>query len=147
MTPQNPYQQTPYPPPNPYQSAPPGGGNQPGPLGLQPNVASMLAYAPCCVGLVMSIILVVTEKTNRFVKFHAWQGLFFHLALTAISIINSVLGTILSSVSNLLSLISTILGLAIFLVSLGLSFFLMVKAYGNETFKLPLLGDIAEKQS
>ncbi|OYT70327.1 MAG: hypothetical protein CFK52_11325 [Chloracidobacterium sp. CP2_5A] len=94
----------------------------------------------------MSIILVITEKTNRFVKFHAWQGLFFHLALAAIGILNSLLGIVLGNISSLLSLVSTLFGLAIFLGGLGLSVFLMVKAYGNETLKLPLLGDIAEKQ-
>ncbi|MFQ3580679.1 DUF4870 domain-containing protein [Chloracidobacterium validum] len=147
MTPQNPYQQPPYPPSNPYQSVPPGGGNQPGPLGLQPNVASMLAYAPCCVGLIMSIVFVITEKTNRFVKFHSWQGLFFHLSLLAIGILNSLFGTLLGQISGLLSLASYLLGLVIALAGLGLSIFLMLKAYGNETLKLPLIGDAAEKQS
>ncbi len=149
MTPQNPYEQMPYPPSQPYQPPPmmPGGGQPPGPLGLQPNVAGLLAYAPCCIGLVMSIIFIVVEKSNRFVKFHAWQGLFFHLIVAAIGILNSILGTVLGQISGVLSLLSTLFGLVIFLASLGASIFLMVKAYGNEMTKLPLLGDLAEKQS
>ncbi|QUW01013.1 DUF4870 domain-containing protein [Chloracidobacterium sp. MS 40/45] len=125
----------------------PGGGQPPGPLGLQPNVAGLLAYVPCCIGLIMSVIFIVVEKSNRFVKFHAWQGLFFHLIVAAIGILNSILGTVLGQISGALSLLSTLFGLVIFLASLGASIFLMVKAYGNETTKLPLLGDLAEKQS
>ncbi|WP_246604658.1 DUF4870 domain-containing protein [Chloracidobacterium aggregatum] len=149
MTPQNPYEQMPYPPSQPYQPPPmmPGGGQPPGPLGLQPNVAGLLAYVPCCIGLIMSVIFIVVEKSNRFVKFHAWQGLFFHLIVAAIGILNSILGTVLGQISGALSLLSTLFGLVIFLASLGASIFLMVKAYGNETTKLPLLGDLAEKQS
>jgi uncharacterized membrane protein len=149
MTPQNPYGQMPYPPSQPYQPPPmmSGGGQPPGPLGLQPNVAGLLAYAPCCIGLIMSIIFIVVEKSNRFVKFHAWQGLFFHLIVAVIGILNSILGTVLGQISGVLSLLSTLFGLVIFLASLGASIFLMVKAYGNETTKLPLLGDLAEKQS
>lgn len=147
MTPNNPYQQTPYPPSNPYQSMPPSGGPQPGPLGLQPNVAGMLAYAPCCIGLIMSIVCLAVEKTNRFVKFHAWQGLFFHLLLAVIGTLNSILGAILGQLNSLLSLLSTLFGLVIFLVGLGLSIFLMIKAYGNETPKLPVIGDFADKQA
>jgi uncharacterized membrane protein len=149
MTPQNPYEQMPYPPSQPYQPPPmmPGGGQPPGPLGLQPNVAGLLAYVPCCIGLIMSIIFIVVEKSNRFVKFHAWQGLFFHLIVAVIGILNSILGTVLGQISGVLSLLSTLFGLVIFLASLGASIFLMVKAYGNETTKLPLLGDLAEKQS
>ncbi|QUV84948.1 DUF4870 domain-containing protein [Chloracidobacterium aggregatum] len=149
MTPQNPYGQMPYPPSQPYQPSPmmPGGGQPPGPLGLQPNVAGLLAYAPCCIGLIMSIIFIVVEKSNRFVKFHAWQGLFFHLIVVVIEILNSILGRVLGQISGVLSLLSTLFGLVIFLASLGASIFLMVKAYGNEMTKLPLLGDLAEKQS
>ncbi len=111
MTPQNPYEQMPYPPSQPYQPPPmmPGGRQPPGPLGLQSNVAGLLAYAPCCIGLIMSIIFIVVEKSNRFVKFHAWQGLFFHLIVAVIGIVNSILGTVLGQISGVLSLLSTLL--------------------------------------
>lgn len=127
---------------------PPSGGQQPeGPLGLQPNIAGMLAYAPCCIGLVMSIVLLATEKTNRFIKFHAWQGLLVHLLLSVIVAFNSIISFILSNVSTALSVLTTLFGLVIFLAGLGLSAFLMVKAYNNATPKLPLIGDFAAKQS
>lgn len=72
---------------------------------------------------------------------------FFHLIVVVIEILNSILGRVLGQISGVLSLLSTLFGLVIFLASLGASIFLMVKAYGNEMTKLPLLGDLAEKQS
>jgi uncharacterized membrane protein len=41
-------------------------------------------------------------------------------------------------------------GMIMFLVQLGilgLAIFLIVKAYNNERFKLPIIGDLAEKQA
>ena len=46
---------------------------------LDSNVGAMLCYIlnfACCLGLVLSIVFLVTEKENRFVKFHAVQSLF-----------------------------------------------------------------------
>ena len=52
------------------------GGNTPSALGLDPNVAAGLAYIPiCAVGLIMSIIIIVTDKTNKLARFHAFQSL------------------------------------------------------------------------
>jgi len=45
-------------------------------------------------------------------------------------------------ISTLLDIISTI----IWLITLSLAIFLMIKAYRHETFKLPVAGNIAEKQ-
>jgi uncharacterized membrane protein len=45
-------------------------------LGLDPNVAAGLAYLPiCAVNLIMSIIILVTDKTNKLARFHAMQSL------------------------------------------------------------------------
>ncbi|MGQ9896402.1 MAG: DUF4870 domain-containing protein [Acidobacteriota bacterium] len=144
MTPPNPYEQMPYPPSQPYQ--PPPGGQSPGPLGLQPNVAGLLAYAPCCIGLIMSVIFIIVEKSHRFVKFHAWQGLFLHLAIYTIGILNSILGAVLNQISGVLYLLSNLFIFIIFLASFGILIFMMIKAYSNQMTKLPLLGDLAEKQ-
>ncbi len=45
-------------------------------LGLDPNVAAGLAYIPvCAVNLIMSIIIIATDKTNKLARFHAFQSL------------------------------------------------------------------------
>src|SRR6266849_9582602 len=80
----------------PYQeSAPPSGA--PGgktSLGLESNVGAMLCYIGniiCCLGIILSIIFVITEKENRFVKFHAVQSLFLFAVYVVLSIVIEIL--------------------------------------------------------
>ena len=47
-------------------------------LGVAPNVGGMLCYAPCCIGLIFSIVAAIVEKQSRFLRFHAFQSLLFH---------------------------------------------------------------------
>src|SRR4051812_39274138 len=77
--------------PPPYQSygAPPQDTGK-GPLGLEPSVFAMLCYAPCCIGLIISIIGVAMEKNNRFIRFHSFQGLFLNIGIFAIGIVLGV---------------------------------------------------------
>ena len=44
-------------------------------LGVAPNVGGLLCYAPCCIGLIFSIVAVIVEKQSRFLRFHAFQSL------------------------------------------------------------------------
>ena len=61
-------------------------------LGLDPNVAAGLAYLPLCfVDLVVSIIILATDKTNKFARFAAFQS----LILIAIAIIGYVIGIVI----------------------------------------------------
>lgn len=115
-------------------------------LGVAPNVAGMLCYTPlCCVGLLFSIAAVVMEKDNKFVRFHGFQSLLLHAATTIFFVAIQIFGGVASYASGLLGLliwgIASILGLAI----LGLCIFLMIKANGNEEFKLPVIGDMASQ--
>ena len=57
-------------------------------LGLDPNVAAGLAYLPICgINLIMSIIILVTDKTNKLARFHAFQS----LLLMAVPILSGIL--------------------------------------------------------
>ena len=113
-------------------------------LGLEPNLAGLLCYAPCCIGLVVSIGAVILEKQNRFLKFHAFQSLLLHGAFLVLWIGLMVAGVVLGSISGMLSMlmlpVQIVIGLAVF----ALTVFLMVKAYNGEEFKLPTLGDLAK---
>jgi len=101
--------------------------------GLADNVAGALAY----VTIIPAIIFLVMEpyNKNKFIRFHAFQCLFMAGAAFAISIIAiiPILGWIVFIVGYLGLLVGWIL--------------CVVKAYGNEKFKLPLIGDLAEKQA
>ena len=102
-------------------------------LGLDANVAACLSYV---LGLITGIIFYVLEKENKFVKFHAMQSIVVFGAVF-------VLGIILPFIP----VIGLILLPIVYIGSIVLWILLMVKAYQGETFKLPVAGDIAEKNS
>jgi uncharacterized membrane protein len=147
--------------PPPYQSygAPPQDTGK-GPMGLEPNMFGMLCYAPCCIGLIVSIIGVAMEKNNRFIRFHAFQGLFLNIILIIIGIIISVVAGFLAvgaavatqgAGSNAAGMgASFIIQIVVWgyrLLVFILLIFMMIKAYGGATTKLPVIGDLAEKQA
>lgn len=121
---------------------PSGGGGSPasGAGGLADNVAGMLAY----ITIVPAIIFLVIEpfNRNRFVRFHAFQSIFFCVGWTVLWIALSVVGMI-PVLGWATILIWPLLGLG----GLIIWVLLLVKAYAGQMFKLPVIGDIAEKQA
>lgn len=109
--------------------------------GLTPNVAGALAYLT----IIPAIIFLVAEpyKNDKFIKFHAFQCLFtaagsfvlfFGLGIfSMIPVVGWILGLLLMP----------LLGLAMFCLIL----FTMYKAYNNEKFKIPVIGNLAEQQA
>lgn len=111
--------------------------------GMSDNVAGGLCYV---LGLITGILFLVLSpyNQNKSVRFHAFQSIFFHLAFIGVWIAEAVVGMLLPwSVSFILSL----LGLVLFLGCLALWVLLIVKAFQGERFKLPVIGDLAEKQA
>lgn len=100
--------------------------------GLQPNVAALLSYLA---GFVTGIIFFVIEKDNKFVRFHAFQSLvlFGGLFVVQMVLIFTIVLIILVPILNIATLILWVV--------------LMVKAYNGEMFKLPVIGDMAEKNA
>lgn len=115
-------------------------------LGMAPNLAAMLCYFPlCCVGIIMSIVAAVIEKKSRFVRFHAFQSLLIHGVLIIVVIAMQIFSIVLSMVSSLLGLLfSAIFGL-LGLGVLAAMVFMMIKAYNNEEYPLPTIGEMARK--
>lgn len=101
--------------------------------GMSENLAALLSYV---LGFITGIIFFVIEKESKFVKFHAMQSILVSAALMVLSFV--------------LGFIPFIGWLALILlgpVSFVLWIILMVKAYKYVWFKLPVVGDIAEKQA
>jgi uncharacterized membrane protein len=113
---------------------------------MDPKLAGLLAYV---LGWLTGIIFYVVEKENRFVRFHAMQSILVFGGLTVIHIglfiVQMILGVALRSTSLVLlfSAISGILGL----IGLVLWILLMIKAYQGVWYKLPMVGDMAEKKA
>ena len=108
--------------------------------GIADNVAGMLAY----VTIIPAIIFLVMEpyNKNRFVRFHSFQCLFFCVALIVIQI-----GLTIISFFPFLALITIPLHLLIGVGALIVWVILLVKANAGEMYKLPVIGDMAEKQA
>ena len=108
--------------------------------GLTDNVAGMLAY----VTFIPAIIFLVTEPYNRsrFIRFHSFQSIFFTVAIIAIHIALSILAVV-----PFLVLITLPLHMLVSLASLALWIVLLMKANQGQMYKLPVIGDLAEKQA
>lgn len=102
-------------------------------MGLEQNVAGLLCYV---LGWVSGLVFFLLEKENIFVRFHAMQSIIVFGALT---IIGFILGAI--------PLLGWIIGWLVSILAAILWIVLMVKAYQNVWFKLPVAGDMAEKYS
>jgi len=112
----------------------------------------MLCYIAnfiCCLGLVLAIVFLVTEKENRFVKFHAVQSLFLVGTQIAVGIVVGILGYIVAMVLNMVDL-SFVGWILVFCLRVVLFFVFCiiwviagVKAYGGQWYKLPLIGEFA----
>ena len=142
---------------SPYpESAPPSGapGGKTSFMNLDSNLGAMLCYIlnfVCCLGLVLSIVFLITEKENRFVKFHAVQSLFLAALQIAVGLVIGILGLILSLALNAFDLAwlawILILGLRFILLLIFLALWIMggIKAYGGQWYKLPIIGEFAWK--
>lgn len=119
-------------------------------LGLEPNIEGLLCYL---VGWITGVLFFLVEKENSFVRFHAMQSILVFGAITILHIVISIIQGILYFVFGGVSgygigvVITGIFGLIFTLISifsLILWILLMYKAYQNESYKLPILGKIAE---
>ena len=97
-----------------------------------PNVVAVLAYLG---GAITGIVVLIVEKKDQFVRFHAMQS-------TVTFLLVLVANLLLSNVPVFSRLASWPLLVAV----TGLWIVLMVKAFMGERYKLPYIGDFAERQ-
>ena len=125
--------------------------NQKSAIGLDGNVAAALGYP---IGII-ALILIFIEKDNKFVRFHAIQSLLWGLLMTIAIFVIAIVGTIIALVAGaasgtlgwIVGIIVMLLYFAWLVACLGGMIYSAVKAYGNEKFKLPVVGNFAEKWS
>lgn len=112
--------------------------------GLQPNLAAALSYL---VGFITGIIFFLIEKENKYVRFHAMQSILFGAAWIILVIVLQVLSIALAFIPYVGWIFSLLIWVVIGLGGFVLWLLLMYKAYQGEKFKLPVIGDIAEKNA
>jgi uncharacterized membrane protein len=101
--------------------------------GFPANIAAAASYF---IGFVTGIIFLLTERENRFVRFHAMQSTLVFLGILGIDV--------------LLNLVPFIGALVVIFVVIPASailwLVLMFKAYQGEEFSLPVVGRMAAER-
>lgn len=109
------------------------------PSNLPPNIACVVAYL--CMPITSGVLLLL-EKENKEVLFHAWQATLFSGGLIAVMIVTSLLSGV--------PFLGVLFGIALYLeFMLGLAGMVvgLVKTYQGEHWKMPYLGDMAERKA
>lgn len=111
-------------------------------LGLEENFEAMLCYVFFWVS---GLFFYFVEDKNKFIRFHAMQSILVFLPLMILAwIFGGFFGVIdYGPALVILSWISWIFWLMVLVMWLVL----MVKAFQMQRYKLPIIGDIAEKNS
>ena len=120
--------------------------------GLDENLAALLSYIA---GWLSGLIFFLLEKDSRLVRFHAMQSLLLNVLVIVIGIVVWVLTVVLWLVSTQISgIISALVSLVatLFWVVFGIAILVavvmcLIKAYQGQYFKLPVIGNFAEKFS
>ena len=126
-------------------------------LGLDTGIGVLICYFGnlACglpLGIIYSILVVVQDKTNRVARFHAFQSLLLLVVGFVIGIPLGIIYTIGMFVDMAIGLpvftgIGVLLSLA---VMLGLLYFVVmaaIKGFNGEIYKIPGVGNFAEKYS
>ena len=124
-------------------------------LGLDANVVAGLCYVGnlvCALGLILSIVTIVTDKTNKLARFHAFQSIFLSVLGIALSIVYwivAIVGIILDRTLGF-PIFSLLLTLLVFLIALVLFVGVIVaaiKAFQGQIYQLPIIGKFADQYS
>ncbi len=112
--------------------------------GLTDNVASALCYL---FGFITGIVFLVLSpyNRNRTVRFHAFQSIFASIGLIVIDIGLLVLSGIFGFTH--MWMLSTMLWMIYELLVFIGWLYMMWTAYNGRKIKLPIVGDLAEKQA
>jgi uncharacterized membrane protein len=100
-------------------------------LGIDKNIAALLSYV---LGWVSGLIIILIEKEDDFVRFHAMQSI---VTFGALTVLNILFGTMF--------MFFGFIGPLIYLAGIVLWIWLMIKAYQGEKFMLPVVGERAER--
>jgi len=109
--------------------------------GLSDNAAGGLSY----VTIIPAIVFLIVEpfKKSSYVRFHAWQSIFFYVAWALVHILVEVVQNLVPTVVFLTLTLWQFVDLAFFVVLV----IVFVSAFNGKRFMLPVIGGLAEKQA
>ena len=114
--------------------------------GLDANIAAALSYF---FGLLSGALFFAMENESRFVKFHAMQSMLVSVAAIAVYIVYTIVFMILwrlPFIGWIAGIFGSLGWLVLALAFLGVWLYCMFRAFQGERFKLPFIGEVAEKQ-
>lgn len=100
--------------------------------GLDENIAAAICYLFTFIG---AIVMLALEKRSRFVMFHALQSLFAF----GFIVVGHILSGLVPFFGPLLAALLSLAGFTIWIV-------MLVATLQGKWLKLPLVGDLADKQ-
>jgi uncharacterized membrane protein len=108
--------------------------------GLSDNAAGGLAY----ITIIPAIIFLIVPPYNKnpTVRFHAWQSIFLAIAWFAADIVLMIVG-MLPFIRMINLLLWPLVALGFFILWI----IVLIKAFNGQKFKIPVIGDLAEKQA
>ena len=120
--------------------------------GLDENIAALLSYI---FGWVGGLVFFLIEKDSRLVRFHAMQSILLNvlaiigfIAIWVAWILFAIIGAMAADALGIVvSIFGTLLMLAFWVGLLIAVVLCLVKAYQRQYFKLPIIGNFAEKFS
>jgi uncharacterized membrane protein len=124
---------------------PPSG--QPGSKTVDTNVVGALTYLA---GFITGIVFLVLDpyKSNSFVRFHAFQSIFFNVAWVAFWIVWMIISAVLTPLTaGIFGFLALPLMLIFSLAGFGIWLFLMYQAYQQKLFQLPFVGKFAAEHA
>ncbi len=105
------------------------GDQSTGTEGIDPKLAGLLCYI-----WIIGVVFLIISK-DKFVRFHALQSIFLGIAATVLIIVVSLIP------------FAFFFSWILYPAYLVLIIVMMMKAYAGEKYKLPVIGDFAEKNS
>ena len=123
-------------------------------LGLDLNVGAGICYVGnlvCALGLIYSIIVIVTDKTNKLPRFHAFQSILLLVANLIVVLPGYLIAVgLLLAQSTITSLLATLIWLVLVVYGIAIFVFFVIsaiKAFQGQIYKIPVIGNFADNWS
>lgn len=103
------------------------------------NLVAALSYL---LGFITGVVILLIEKDDKFIRFHAMQSV---IVFGGLFVINMVIGLIFGSIA-VIGILATLVNTLISIGAIIIWIVSMIKAFQGQMFKWPIAGDLAEKQ-
>lgn len=109
---------------------------------------NIIAAACYIIGILVPLFVLFTEKKeNKFLAYHAWQSLMLSAILIVVWVGLGIFIGVVAVATAGFGGVLTCLYLPLFLVTAAAMLIPAYKGYLGEKYKLPVIGELAEKES